>query len=53
MAGIFDPAKESRGLASQIYNSLLKTQCKHLSIEVVWEKDLEQAGLAYGMVKYK
>lgn len=45
LAGFFDPGKESRGLVSQIYNSLLKTQCKRLPIEVVWEKDLEQAGL--------
>lgn len=46
MAGLFDPAKDSRGLLSQIiYNFLLKTQCKCLSIEIVWEKDFEQAGL--------
>ncbi len=45
MAGLFDPAKESKGLVSHVYNSLLKTQCKRLSIEVMWEKDLEQAGL--------
>ena len=45
LAGLFYPGKESRGLVSQMYNSLLKTQCKRLSVEIVWEKDFEQAGL--------